>query len=109
MVRAFTTLFDRIDTQIAEHIETGIEHNAYLRRVTLPRLVEDSGQLVAPVRDRFTPFSAAALSTMKDLVHERLRPSSAPFAPIPDAARSRAELHSAIVHRPQSRNDALGI
>lgn len=44
VLRAFTTLFHKIDTQIAEHIE----RNAYLRRVTLPRLVEGSGQLVAP-------------------------------------------------------------
>lgn len=109
VLRAFTTLFRKIDGQIADHIETGIERNAYLRRVTLPRLVEDSGQLVVPVRERFTPFSAAALSTVTDLVRDRLRPSSEPSAPTPDAARSRAELHCAIVHRPQSRNDALGI
>jgi hypothetical protein len=109
VLRAFVTLFQKVDGQIADHVETGIERNAYLRRVTLPRLVEDSGQLVAPVRERFTPFGDEGPSTVVHLARDRLRPSSAQSTPTPDAGRSRAELHSAIVHRPQSRGGALGI
>lgn len=109
VLRAFTTLFRKIDSQIADHIETGIEHHAYLRRVTLPRLVEDSGQLVAPVRERFTTFSADEPANVAILVCDRLRPSLEPSRPMPAAARSRAELHSAIVHRPERRGGALGI
>jgi hypothetical protein len=109
VLRAFTTLFQKVDSQVADHIETGIERNAYLRRVTLPRLVEDSGQLVTPVRERFTPFDDEGPSAVVHLARERLRPSSAQSAPTPDAGRSRAELHSAIVHRPRSRGGPLGM
>jgi hypothetical protein len=109
VLRAFVTLFQKVDGQIADHVETGIERNAYLRRVTLPRLVEDSGQLVTPVRERFTPFDDEGPSAVVHLARERLRPSSAQSAPTPDAGRSRAELHSAIVHRPRSRGGALGM
>jgi hypothetical protein len=109
VLRAFGTLFQKVDSQIADHIETGIERHAYLRRVTLPRLVEDSGQLVTPVRERFTPFDDEGPSAVVHLARERLRPYSAQSAPTPDAGRSRAELHSAIVHRPRSRGGALGM
>ena len=43
-----------------------------------PRLVEDSGQLVAPVRERFTPFKADEQATVAILVRDRLRPSLEP-------------------------------
>lgn len=109
VLRAFTTLFQKIDGQIADHIETGTERNAYLRRVTLSCLVEDSGQLVTPARERFTPFGDEGPSTVVHLARDRLRPSPARSVPTPDASRSRAELHSAIVHRPQSRGGALGM
>jgi hypothetical protein len=109
VLRAFVTLFQKVDGQIADHVEIGIERNAYLRRVTLPRLVEDSGQLVTPVRERFTPFDDEGPSTVAHLARERLRPSSAQSVPTPDAGRSRAELHSAIVHLPRSRGGALGM
>jgi hypothetical protein len=109
VLSAFVTLFQKIDSQIADHIETGIERNAYLRRVTLPRLVEDSGQLVTPVRERFTPFDDEGPSAVVRLARDRLRPSSAQSFPTPGAARSRAQLHSAIVHRPQPLRGALGM
>lgn len=109
VLHAFATLFQKVDDQIAGHIETGIERNAYLRRVTLPRLVEDSGQLVTPVRERYTPFDDEGPSTVVHLARERLRPSSAQSVPTPDAGRSRAELHAAIVHRPERPGGAVGI
>jgi hypothetical protein len=109
VLRAFVTLFQKVDSQIADHIENGIERNAYLRRVTLPRLVEDSGHLVAPVRERFTPFGDEGPSTVVHLVRDRLRPSSAQSDPTSEAGRSRAELHAAIVHRPKPRGGALGV
>lgn len=109
VLRAFTTLFQKIDSQIADHIETGIECSTYLRRVTLPRLVEDSGQLVSPIRERFTPFDDKGASTVVDLIRNGLRPSLEPSAFSRNAARSRAELHCAIVHRPEPRGGVLGI
>ena len=109
VLHAFPALFHKIDHQIADHIETGIQRNAYLRRVTLPRFVENSGQLVAPARERFIPFSAGGPTTVVELVRDSLRPPSEAAAPTRGAARSRAELHSAIVHRPESRGGALGM
>lgn len=109
VLAAFIAIFQKIDSQIADHIETGIQRSAYLRRLTLPRLVENSGQLVAPVRERFGPFDTGEAITLVGLARDRLQPADEPLKRTRHAARSRAELHSAIVHRPESRRGALGL
>lgn len=103
VLHAFPTLFNKIDAQIADHIEYGIDRKAYLKRVTLPRLVENSGQLVAPPRERYTAFPAEPRPAILDLVRDRLRPNPEPATAPRAAARSRAELHAAIVHQAHRR------
>jgi hypothetical protein len=70
----------------------------------MPRIVENSGEMVAPPRERYTPLGGAAQTAIVELVRHRLRPPpELPIAPR-GAARSRAELHSAIVHQLESRS-----
>jgi hypothetical protein len=101
-LHAFTALFARLDARIADVIEAGVKRNGYFTRVTMPRIVENSGQLVAPPRHRYLPLTEGDHTAIIGLVRDRLRPQSEPPTASPGAARSRAELHSAIVHQPGS-------
>jgi hypothetical protein len=102
VLHAFTTLFTKLDTRIADVIDAGIKRNVYFARMKMPRLVEDSGQMVAPPRERYVPLGETDHTPIVELVRVRLRPTPEPPSPPRGAARSRAELHSAIVHRPAS-------
>ena len=67
----FQVLFDRLDRRIVDVIEEGIDRRAFFQRVSLPRLVEGSGGLVAPVRERFVPVDRTANRELIDTVRER--------------------------------------
>lgn len=90
----FQVLFDRLDRRIVDVIEEGIDRRAFFQRVSVPRLVDGSGGLVAPVRERFVPADRELIDT----VRERLlpRPVIAPATP----GAHRADLHAALIHRP---------
>ena len=60
-------------------------------------------ELLRLAGERFMAFSAGGPTTFVELVRDSLRPISEPSTPTRDAARSRAELHSAIVHGPEPR------
>lgn len=93
----FQTIFNGIDQRIADIIETGIDRSAYLQRVLVPRLVTDSGRLVAHPRERFVPLDRR---TNKDLVRAA-RGLIPPVEPEPATpGRSRSALHSALIHLP---------
>lgn len=100
VLHGFTTLFNKLDARIADVIEAGMKRDAYFMRVKVPRLVENSGQLVAPARERYIPLAEADHTAITELVRDRLRPPAELPSPPRGAARSRAELHSAIVHQP---------
>lgn len=99
-------LFDRLDNRIADVIEDGVRRNTYVARVSMPELAADSGRMIAGLAEQHVPFSASERLDLNELVKSRLRPSSTPLAP-PAAARSRAELHAAIVPRPPGRANRL--
>jgi hypothetical protein len=101
----FQLLFNKLDRRIADVIEDGIDRCALFQRVTLPRVVEGTGGLVAPVRERFIPVERAANPELMETVHGRLRPRQDRIAPTPGP--TRAELHSALIHRPESRGSGL--
>lgn len=98
----FQLLFDRLDRRIVDVIEQGIDRQVLFQRVSLPRLVERSGGLVAPVRERFVPVDRTANRELVDTVRERLQPRPEITHTGPGAAR--ADLHAALIHRPPSRN-----
>lgn len=103
VLHAFTTLFTRLDARIAEVIETGLRHRAYLTRVLLPRVVDNSGQLTAPQRARYVPLSDGTPSPLLDLVRGRFCQPGEVQVHRREATRSRAELYAAIVHQPTRR------
>jgi AcrR family transcriptional regulator len=111
VLHAFTTLFTRLDARVADVVEEGIARQVYFLRVKVPLMATDSGQTVAPAQERFIPLAEADRAAIVELVRDRLRPApELPTAP-PAAARSRAELHTAIVHQPERRagKDGVGI
>lgn len=94
----FQVLFDRLDTRIADVIDEGIDRRAFFRRVSVPRLVDGSGGLIAPVRERFVPVDRTANHELVETVRERLLPRSE-IAPATPGAH-RVDLHAALIHRP---------
>lgn len=94
----FQTLFDRLDRRIVDVIDEGIDRRAFLQRVRVPRLVENSGGLVAPVRERFIPVDRTTNRELVETVRGRLlpRPEIAPATP----GAPRVDLHAALIHRP---------
>ena len=103
VLRRFDQLFTQLDARVADLIEDGIRRKVYLARVQVPRIDSNSGQVVAPVRERYIPVAEAERSTLIELVRTDLRPTPEPPAAPTGAARSRAELHAGLVHRPGRR------
>lgn len=98
LLSGFQLLFNRLDNRIADIIEDGIEQGAFVRRVTLPRLVGGGGQLVRPVRERFVPVTSSTDLAVVKTVRERLRPRDE--VPMSTPGPTRVDLHSALIHRP---------
>ncbi len=112
IVHAFTTLFTKLDARIADVVEEGIQRRSYSVRAKAPGFVTDNGAVVARVHERFIPLAEADHTAIVGLVRDRLRPTPEPQTAPPGAARSRAELHTAIVHqpeRPAGGKDGVGI
>jgi hypothetical protein len=103
-LHGFTTLFSALDDRIADVIEEGVKRNGYFVRVKVPATEDDDGQLVAPPRERYLPLGEVEHTSIVRLVRERVRPAFEPPAPPAQAARSRADLHAAIVHEPAGRS-----
>ncbi|GAA4759728.1 hypothetical protein GCM10023350_52460 [Nocardioides endophyticus] len=95
----FQTVFNRVDTRIADIIEEGVTHATLLQRVTLPRVVDTTQQLVHPLRERFIPVAHAADAAVVRTVRDQLRPSAGEVQRA-TPGRSRADLHAALVYRP---------
>lgn len=96
----FQALFARLDARITDILETGVERRVFVQRVTLPRLVSSDGHLVQPVRERFFPVAQATdLAAIRTA--RQLRPAAETQSSSPGA--SRADLQSALVHRPPER------
>ena len=113
IVHSFTKLFVQLDARIADVVEEGVQRQAYFLRVKVPGFVaNDNGQVVARFQERFIPPVEADHAAIVGLVRDRLRPTPEPATAPPGAARSRAELHTAIVHQPEHRaggKDGVGI
>ncbi|GAA4700012.1 hypothetical protein GCM10023349_15670 [Nocardioides conyzicola] len=98
-------LFGRLDQHIADLVEDGIASGAFAQRIRLPRPSE-TDDLVAPDRDQLAPVDAVDNRGLIDTVRSLAAPGSKPRA-TPGA--SRAELHAALVHRPERRPSGLAL
>lgn len=101
----FQTVFDGIDQRVVDIIETGIDRSTYLQRMQVPRLVTDSGRMVAPRRDQFVPLDRSTNQELDDAVRG-LIPRVEPAYARP--GRSRSDLHSALIHQPVARHTGPG-
>ncbi|GAA2095096.1 hypothetical protein GCM10009841_05990 [Microlunatus panaciterrae] len=71
----FTTLFTKVDTEIADVIEADIKRNACCTRVKRPRIVENSSQMIAPPRERYLPLGETDHPAIVELIRDRLHPA----------------------------------
>ncbi len=106
MLAAFDKRLAAVDARIAELIETGIRNNTILRRTRRPRIDVDSPTLVKPLREHAAPIEHVSDTELLTIVRTQLRP--APLDPPPNAARSRADLYSAIVTETPPRTRHTG-
>ena len=98
------TLFLSVDGRVADLIERGAREHLYFARTKLPRIVENDGNLIHGVRERFMPLSTPIRSDLIRFAQELRQPIRAPDPP--DKARtSRLEFEAAIRHRPSARPD----
>ena len=108
-LRQLDRLFSRIDARLAEVIEHGVSQRLYLRRVTLPRLTDQSESLIHPARTRYAPIDSQTQTALVLVVRSRLRPSPEPPCAPEDAARSRSVFEAALNHRPGDSGPALSM
>lgn len=101
-------LFNRLDTRLADIVEDGVTRSAYVARVKLPQLGDQSSQLIHRPAEHHVTL-ADGHSTLIELTRTRLRPIPEKPQTRPGAARSRADLHAALVHQPERREGGLAL
>jgi hypothetical protein len=96
-------LFTRADARIAAIIEQGVAERLYFVRVTLPRVVDTTDQMIHPVRERYAPIDSPIETELLSVVRHQLRPP--PTQPMqPSAAMlTRQELRESLNHSPERR------
>lgn len=102
-LRDLDKLFTRTDARVAAIIEQGVAERLYFVSVKVPRIVDGTGQLVSPARERYVPITSLVQTELISIARHDLRP--APAVPTPPARShaSRQELHEALDHRPPRR------
>ncbi|WP_156392012.1 MULTISPECIES: hypothetical protein [unclassified Nocardioides] len=105
-ISAFQMLFHRTDDRICDVIEEGVRRGAFVQRVTVPRLVDNTHQMVHPVRERFVVVADPRELAVVTTARERLRPTATSGSPS-YSDRTRAELQAALVHRPPPRQRSV--
>lgn len=98
-LRDLDKLFTRTDARVAAIIEQGVAERLYFVSVKAPRILDGTGQLVSPARERYVPIHLPVQADLLTITRHQLRP--APMAPVaPQGAHeSREELRESIEHR----------
>ncbi|MDF1605913.1 hypothetical protein [Nocardioides sp. YIM 152315] len=98
-------LFDRLDQHIVDLVEDGVNHGAFAQRTRLPRPAE-TDDLAAKARDQMTPVdptdNRGLIGTIRDLIPRQSQTITTPGV-------TRAEVHSALIHRPERRTSDLSL
>lgn len=108
VIGGFQVLFDHVDARIADLIEQGTQDRAYFQRLSLPRMAEGTGNLIAPARQRYVPIDRESHADLFARIARELRPQSTtpPNTPGP----TRAEIYSALTNRhPSERVEDLSL
>lgn len=104
VLAGFQTLFDRIDTRIADIVEEGVDRGAFVERIKVPKVGADTKRLIFPIEEKFVPVSRSSDLEVVKTLRARLRPQPANHEQA-SPGRSRADLHASIVHRPPALVD----
>lgn len=101
-LRDLDKLFTRTDARVAAIIEQGVAERLYFTSVKVPRIVDGTGQLVSPARERYVPINSPIQTDLLTITRNQLRPAPVALAPS-GAHESRQELRESIEHRPERR------
>lgn len=98
-LRDLDKLFTRTDARVASIVEQGVAESLYFVSVKVPRIVDGTGLLVSPTRQRYVPINSPVQTDLLALTRRQLRtPQVAPAVP-PGARESRQELRESLTHR----------
>jgi len=102
-LRDLDRLFTRTDARVAAIIEQGVADRLYFVSVKVPRVVDGTGKLVSPVRERYVPINSPVQTDLLAITRHELRPATfVPTAP-PGARESREDVRESINHRYERR------
>lgn len=93
-------LFTRTDARLAAIIERGVAERLYFVSVKAPRIVDGTGRIVSPARERYLPIDSPVHPDLLAIARHQLRPPPVASATPPFAHESREELRQSIDHRP---------
>jgi hypothetical protein len=100
-LRDLDKLFTRTDARMAAIIEQGVAERLYFVSVKAPRIVDGSGELVSPTRERYVPIHSLVQNDLLAVARHQLRPPSATPVASPGTIESRDDLRESIDHRPE--------
>jgi hypothetical protein len=89
-----------IDERVGTAIELGIKERLYFRRVTVPAIENDNGDLVTGPRREWLPVTGPVQTELLAILHHDLRPRPVQHKPPKEAAQHRRDFEAAINHRP---------
>lgn len=99
-LRDLDKLFTRVDVRVAAVIEQGADDRLYFVSVKVPRLVDSSGELISPVRERYAPITEPINTDLLAITRHELRPPPVVPAVAAGAQDGREALRDSLEHRP---------
>lgn len=102
-LRDLDKLFTRTDARLAAIIEQGVAERLYFISVKTSRIVDGTGELVSPARQRYVPMNSPVETDLLAISRHQLRPP--PVGPVASVGANdcREELRESIDHRPEGR------
>jgi hypothetical protein len=99
--RDLDKLFTRTDARVAAIIEQGVAERLYFVSVNSPRIIDGTGQLASPARERYVPIDSPVRTDLLAIARNQLRPAAAMAALHSGFEASRDELRESLDHRPE--------
>lgn len=102
-LRDLDKLFTRTDARVAAIIEQGVAERLYFVSVKVPRILDDTGHLVSPARERYVAINSPVQTDLLSITRHQVRPAPVVPAAPPGAHESREELRTSLDPRPDRR------